>query len=898
MPFGAPQTDQSAGSFPQPGQGQQGQPQAQPQQGQGGGDEDAAFEQTFSQSAQQMLLNKHPQLAQDVITFKVLNADIDKGIAVGSFVLKVNNQIIYVPAVLAENSLKPMELMYVKALDMFLPLSDGWIDEVSNNKVPQLGVGVKTPQSLTTDQDIRNLVVPPTTGRYSFASADNLRLPKFLEECGNHERALLRNTFLAHPDLLKTASNIYGYETIKHGLTPRTEKTADYGGHMTSTGALYIVDGKSDKANFKEIFGDETPAVMRGLAMEGFYSKDGRKKTNQAVNTEEQLRLTEAKLNGFYKVFTSDGKSETVLVVVNPINLKSDGHGMGGTNGFRYDTRPGNARAGGRNRFGDDGLEPKNENPTWQGDRSFHPSDNLPEQQYLCITGDRKFFTTEHPLVGSPATSQEVMGTDLAKMFGEKGDSPQGGNEVLFLRKRGQRFEATLPVKVTSTATDSMGTRRISCDEWGQGLTVVTDPKSPVMKITVPEGSNIAYVPADFSAYRVKRETEPSRFLRNPKDITSMFLDHFRGIGAHPVTIKEASDGSFYVNGSFVGDRVETIVGMAKELDLRVPTCVELVKAAEDNGSVEFMLIPADAFEALGQEMKKIASLTAAGGDINTAKPVTRGILGYLPGNNPGKPLLGRMLDQVKMGNLLGIGAENIQPKLAGDSKPKAEADAGQEQQDPHAQAMAQMQANGAMDPSQDPSQQPAQPDPGQLMQQAIQEVQDTVQKSMEMNIAELSNKQKALETQMAAMQSITQRMQELSQGIPKEQSQAIQSLEDTQDSHSGVDPAAMQSAAGTNDAQAFDTAAIASVVDHSKLHDLVSNYMPTLEQGLDHLGRILLSFWVESADLKPALGDQAYSDFEDRIRATFKGFGELLLRIERGAFDTTQQSPELASTN
>jgi hypothetical protein len=367
---------------------------------------------------------------------------------------------------------------------------------------------------------------------------------------------------------------------------------------------------------------------------------------------------------------------------------------------------------------------------------------------------------------------------------------------------------------------------------------------------------------------------------------------------------------------------------MAKELDLRVPTCVELVKAAEDNGSVEFMLIPADAFEALGQEMKKIAGITAAGGDINTAQPVTRGILGYLPGNNPGKPLLGRMLDKVKVGNIigmtfdpnnanvkalqaqhgenwknvlgqqLGIGAENIQPKLAGDSKPKAKADAGQEQQDPHAQAMAQMQANGAMDPSQDPSQQPAQPDPGQLMQQAIQEVQDTVQKSMEMNIAELSNKQKALETQMAAMQSITQRMQELSQGIPKEQSQAIQSLEDTQDSHSGVDPAAMQSAAGTNDAQAFDTAAIASVVDHSKLHDLVSNYMPTLEQGLDHLGRILLSFWVESADLKPALGDQAYSDFEDRIRATFKGFGELLLRIERGAFDTTQQSPELASTN
>lgn len=840
--FGAaPQTDQANTSFPAGGQGQQGMPQQSggPQQ-QGPGDEDSAFESSFSQAAQSALFNRHPELAADVVTFKTLNADINKGSAVGAFILQVNGQVLYIPAILSDGVVKPMELVYAKAVDMFLPLTPGWIDEISNNKVPSLGNGVRTPQSLSTDQDIRQLVVPPTTGRYSFASAENLHLPRFLEECSNTERNLLRNTLLANPDLLKTASEIYGYENLKHGLTPRTEKTADYEGGVTPTGALYIVDGKSDRANFKKIFGDESPAVMRGIALEGFYAKDGRKKMNQAVNTEEILRLSECKTNGFYKIFNADGRSETVLVVVNPISLDSNGWGKGGTNGFRYDTRPGNARAGGRRRFGDDGLEPKNSNPTWQSDRSHDDSDNLPEQKYLVITSDRRFFETEVPLSGSPATMQDIMGTDLAKMLDEKGDSPKANDKIIFLRKRGMRIEATLPVEVKNTSTDSMGVRRIST-QWPDVM-IVTEPRSPITKITVPEGSDVAFVPADFSAYRVKHEDEPRRYLTNPLDVTNMFLTHFKAIGAHPVTVKEASDGTYYINGSYAGDKIETIKNMANEMNLRVPDVVEILKTANEKGRAEYLIVPHDVVTELAKEMRKIAA-------------------------EDGK-------------------------------KPKAKPQDGGQEQDPHAQAMSAMQANGAMDPSQDPSMQAPQPDPGALMQQAIQEVQDTVQKSMEMNIAELSNKQKALETQMVAMQAIAQRMQELGQGVPKEQSQAIQSLEDAHDAPSGqVNPEAMQSAAGTNDAQNFDTAAIASVVDHSKLHDLVSSYMPTLESGLDHLGRILLSFWVESAELKPALGDQAYSDFEDRLRSTFKGLGELVLRIERGAFDTSQRDSQLEVT-
>jgi hypothetical protein len=72
---------------------------------------------------------------------------------------------------MAQNQLKPLDILYIRDLNLFLPLTKEWLDEIGKMSLGELGHGTIPPQTVQSDVDIRNLVVPPTTGRYSYASA-------------------------------------------------------------------------------------------------------------------------------------------------------------------------------------------------------------------------------------------------------------------------------------------------------------------------------------------------------------------------------------------------------------------------------------------------------------------------------------------------------------------------------------------------------------------------------------------------------------------------------------------------------------------------------------------------------------------------------------------------------
>lgn len=133
-------------------------------------DEQQLFEEKFGQMAYQAFSAKFPDLIAEIVTFKILDSDIDAGTAVGAFILEQEGSYVYVPAVISDNELKPFDMMYVKDRDIFVPLDNKWLDEVNKGTLSSLGEGSKLPSTVATDVDIRNIVVPPTTGRYSYAS--------------------------------------------------------------------------------------------------------------------------------------------------------------------------------------------------------------------------------------------------------------------------------------------------------------------------------------------------------------------------------------------------------------------------------------------------------------------------------------------------------------------------------------------------------------------------------------------------------------------------------------------------------------------------------------------------------------------------------------------------------
>ena len=128
------------------------------------------FEQQLGQMAYQNFAAKFPDLVEHIVTFKTLGSDAEAGSGFGTFILDLSGETVYVAATFHDSGLSPLEIMYVKSRDAFVPFTTDWVREVERSAHQELGTPAKLPDTVATDVDIRNLVVPPTTGRYSYAS--------------------------------------------------------------------------------------------------------------------------------------------------------------------------------------------------------------------------------------------------------------------------------------------------------------------------------------------------------------------------------------------------------------------------------------------------------------------------------------------------------------------------------------------------------------------------------------------------------------------------------------------------------------------------------------------------------------------------------------------------------
>lgn len=129
------------------------------------------FEQHVTDQAYQAFDARHPDLTESIVTFKMVTSDPDAGTAVGAFILDLAGEAAYVPVTFHADEVSPLDILFVVNKGTFVPFTQEWVEEVLRNSSQGLGEAQKLPPTVATDMDIRNLVVPPTTGRYSYASA-------------------------------------------------------------------------------------------------------------------------------------------------------------------------------------------------------------------------------------------------------------------------------------------------------------------------------------------------------------------------------------------------------------------------------------------------------------------------------------------------------------------------------------------------------------------------------------------------------------------------------------------------------------------------------------------------------------------------------------------------------
>lgn len=774
-------------------------------------DENQLFEQGFTQAAEGMLMNKIPEIADQIVSFKVIKSDIETGSAVGAFILDMTGDSIFIPVVLLENELKPIEVMYVRNSGSFLPLTPEWIHEANKNHVEPMGEGVQRPDTLMSDVDISRLVRPPYEGRFSFASAKSpLSLVDFLNSAAsNQSKVKLASVFEQNPDLLRAAVTIYG-DTLIAAMQPKQTKVAS-----DKDLPVYIATRASPKEEVRARFGANAAFAMHKIANQGYAILDNRTATKVAVDVEHELRMQEIKDSGAYELMKTDGKLVKALVIQTPIDVFNSrnctpAYGKPVNTGVR-----------------------KVINKSWRGVENYDEN-VFDASSSMVLTDDGYCGKVHKQLIGRILTEDELGDVSkLRSVFEDEVSAPKKGWGV-FVRRRGMAYEATCPMYIHSVSTGSDGVRRIMYDRHepdklskGATYTMVTDPDANVRSLRVPAQASIRYIPSEFTwipcdSNRWKLEGE---LVYDPNVCTSMIHKALVKTGSERLTVHSKGDGFLYTPGDNEGrGKVATLVKLVYRHGLSEGDASRVIKVAQDNGRCSV-------FTVAPRQMFKLA------------------MSGAMPPAQQGQQ----------------------QPVPQQPPAPQAPVDPNAMPQDPA--AMGQMDPNAMM---------PAEPMPSPT-DIAIQEVKEKVMREFEAQQALMEQHMQSLQTQLEALEAVGARTEEVAQGVPKEESAALVA-EGPAASEQEVGPEMMQDASQMYDPAMFDTAAITSLAESATLTDAVATYLPTLMKGLDHIGRILMTFWMKGPDLRGELGDEKFNAVEDKLRNLFKSLGDLLLDIQQNA--------------
>jgi len=832
-------------------------------------DEDAtmAFEDGFSQLAHRVFSSKFPELVQNMVTFKILKTDIDTGAGIGAFILSVDGESIYVPVILAQDQIKPITIMYFKDRDVFLPLTPEWIEEVSRTSIGELGEGVETPEMLSPDQDIRRVVVPPTIGRYAYAaeSPKGLKLAQFLSEAPNFVKQAFSIALQKDHDLLKFAFENFDREMLLEAMRPEQEKIAE---NAADKIAFLTPDDSAEK--FREVFGDAAADAWQEAVKESYVVADTRENVSQAVETQEPLKLTSINDSGFYDVCMQDGSKKQALVIVNPQPLESTLEA-----GKRTDLeRPSVPYRQTHKKKRDSMLENEDTNLELPGDRN----------QHFLIINDNKLISTYQVPTGEPIPNEDV-DDKLMKML--QGDSsPTPSESGVFVQLKEGKFHGTVPVDVMSVTTGSDGVRRVKTLD----RVLVTDPKSTAKQIVAPNKGNVAYIPPTYKFIKCERDYD-TKILEGAYD-TLCHIENLVKVGAEKVKLIDAGADMF----SIMGNAPETKLGAVKKLvigyNLSPNTARELLGKTSSLGTTSFYIVNKNQLNKFAELTKKAQGMTAP------ALPP-----GGMPMGPPGGP------------------AGMAPPGMPAESMPTA-------------------MPPESVPPEMVPAEPPMPPPPSPI-DQAVEEIgAEVVEQSADV-AEQLAAEQRELSNKMNILQAVKDRAGQIAaemsgavppdamppampeqvpppmaaaegmappmpgagmpgmEGMPPAETTGMMEAPMGQpmpptDLATAASPM-MAEAQKLNDPAAFEATAIGALAAHGNLKDTVTNYIPTLEEALDSLGRILMTLWIKETELREEMGENDFAELETQLMTVFDNLGSLILTINQTAMPVTSDDEEIA---
>lgn len=218
----------------------------------------------FSDIALAKLLQSAPELGRLVVTFKDVTDELpeESDTQVGIFILRSGEEIFYLPVVSKSGNVFPIDSLYQVSTSKFLPITKKVMETIVNGQSARIGQSTKIPKTVVQNPSVYELINPPRTGKFVYASAS--RLTEFLASLPNLMKSDIKSKVLGDKDVYSKLHKVFGLEDILQSLTSPTLSIAPVHKATGTTSTYQVITGGNDLGQ-EEI----SSILQKGYAIRG-----------------------------------------------------------------------------------------------------------------------------------------------------------------------------------------------------------------------------------------------------------------------------------------------------------------------------------------------------------------------------------------------------------------------------------------------------------------------------------------------------------------------------------------------------------------------------------------------------------------------------------------------------
>jgi len=270
--------------------------QMQAQQQQSSSSEQETYDKKFGEAAYDVFKAKYPSLLEYIVTFKIIESDVEEETGVAAFIITQGNKVVYIPVILSGGKVESCEMVYDKQEDTFMPLIEEVVSRLNNtNQLTDFSIVNKIPHTEDTRELFKRIVRPPSSSNPVLAGDRNS-----VESLPNGTKEKIASYLKENTKLFSKIAAFYPVDKLAEKLASIPEQEESIPENIPS---VISIDELTKEAA-KDLTKDQKDSILKDgylIQKEAVESPEVLSTKNLASDMVTSLQLTEIKPgNGKY----------------------------------------------------------------------------------------------------------------------------------------------------------------------------------------------------------------------------------------------------------------------------------------------------------------------------------------------------------------------------------------------------------------------------------------------------------------------------------------------------------------------------------------------------------------------------------------------------------------------